>query len=92
MNDYQVLPVESALLYTADFTDSLSSGVALTACVWTITPSLTLSNQADDLINALSSIRVSGASHGVTYNLQAKGTLSNGETVTKDIALMGFNG
>ena len=92
MNDHQILPVEAALLYTADFTDMLPTGVDLGACVWSSTPSLTLNGQADDFANAQSTIKASGSAHGVTYLLQAKGTGSNGETYTKDIALRGWNG
>ena len=92
MNDSQVLPVEGALLYTADFTDSLPATVTLVSCVWTCSPSLTLASQVDNLPAAQSTIKVSGGTHGIVYNLQAKGTLSNGEVVPKDIALLGFNG
>lgn len=92
MNDFQILPVEAGLLYTADFSDSLAATITVSACVWTITPSIGLTNQADDFGNARSTIKVSGAAHGVVYNLQAKATLSNGEIVPKDVALMGFNG
>lgn len=92
MNDFQILPVESAQVYTADFSDVLPSAVTLTACVWTCSPSLTLGSQTDNLLSAQSSIKASGSAHDVVYVLQAKGTLSNGETITKDIALRGFNG
>lgn len=91
MNDHQLLPVESALLYTADFTDSLSGAVTVTAVVWGATPALTLASQVDDFANNKSTIKVSGAAHGLTYVLQAKGTLSSGEAVVKDITLQGFN-
>lgn len=92
VNDYQVIPVEAGLLYTADFTDSLPATVTVVTCVWSISPSIALTSQADDFGNARSSIKVSGAVHGVVYNLQAKATLSNGEIVPKDVALLGFNG
>lgn len=92
MNDFQLLPVEAGLAYTADFSEELPASVTLASVVWSITPSITLAGQVDSLGTAQSTIRVSGASHGVTYNLQAKATLSNGEIVVKDIALIGFNG
>ena len=92
MNDFQFLPVEAGLLYTADFSDALSGTVTVSACTWSITPSITLGSPVDDFGNARSSVKVSGAVHGTVYNLQAKATLSNGEIVPKDIALIGFNG
>jgi hypothetical protein len=92
MNDFQMLPVEAGLFYTFIFTDDLPDGVTVTNCTFTITPSITLSNQSDNFGSDASTIKVSGAEHGVNYNLQAKATLSNGETVPKDIVLVGFNG
>ena len=92
MNDFQFLPVESALFYTADFTDMLPAAVTVTACVWTCSPALTVGSQTDDFAHAKSTVKVSGGTHGITYNLQAKATLSNSEIVVKDIALIGFNG
>lgn len=98
MNDYQLISTESSLIYTADFSDVLAGSVLVTDCAWTIGPvsgspaAPTLSSQTDDFANARSSIRVSGAVHGAHYILQAKATLSNGEVVVKDIALLGFNG
>ena len=92
MNDFQVLPVEAGRAYTVDFTDDLPAGVTVTAVAFSISPSITLDSQDDDFANNRSTIKVSGAVHGVTYNLQAKATYSNGETYPKDIALLGFNG
>ena len=98
MNDYQLIPVEASLIYTADFSDVLVQGVVVTACEWSISPvsgspaAPTLAAQSDDFANKQSSIRVSGATHGGRYVLQAKATLNNGEVVVKDIALVGFNG
>lgn len=91
MNDFQLLPVQAGRLYTVDFTDDLPSAVTVSSVVWSISPSLTLAGQVDDFVNAKSSIRISGASHGVTYTLQALATYSNGETFPKDVTLLGFN-
>ena len=92
VNDVQFIPVEGVYFYTFDFTDSLPATVTVTACTFTITPSITLAGQIDDFANNKSTIKVSGALHGTTYNLQAKATLSNTESVPKDICLIGFNG
>lgn len=95
MNDLQFLPSEAKYAYTADFADQLPNvTVTVTSVVWSISPStgITLGSQADDLANARSTIFVSGQSHGATYLLQAKATLSNTEIIVKDITLRGFNG
>jgi hypothetical protein len=92
VNDVQFMPVEGVYFYTFDFTDSLPATVTVTACAFTITPSITLAGQIDDFVNNKSTIKVSGALHGVTYNLQAKATLSNTESCPKDVCLVGFNG
>lgn len=92
MNDLQLLPVEGALAYTVDFTDVLPAAVTVTACAWSCTPTLTLDSQSDNFPANKSTIKASGAAHGRTYLLQAKGTGSNGEVYAKDITLHGFNG
>jgi hypothetical protein len=92
VNDYQLLPVEAGLFYTADFTDELPEGVTVASCAWSITPIISAGGQVDDFGSNKSSIKVSGAQHGVSYALQAKATLSNTEIVVKDISLQGFNG
>lgn len=92
VNDFQFIPVGAAYFYTENFTGSLPESVTVTACVFTITPSITLAGQVDDFANNKSTIRVSGQLHGVSYNMQASATLSNTETLVKDICLIGFNG
>lgn len=92
MNDFQVIPVEAGLLYTFDWTTEVPVAGSISSVAWSISPSITLGTQVDDFANKRSTIKVSGAAHGVVYNLQAKATLSNGEIVPKDVALLGFNG
>lgn len=92
MNDNQLLPVDAVLPYTVDFTNALPSAVAISACVWSATPALSLSGQTDDFAANQSTIRAGGAAHGVTYRLQATATASNGEVYVKDIAVQGVNG
>lgn len=92
MNDHQIIPVQGELAYTVDFTDVIPATVTLSSVAWTISPSITLANQANDYANGKCTIKVSGAVHGMPYMLQALGTLSNGEVIPKDIALMGWNG
>jgi hypothetical protein len=97
MNDYQFFPVGSTLRYTADFSDAIPAGRSLTSVSWGVTPQTgsplapSLSSQLDDLGSYQSSILVTGCAHGGTYVLQATGSLSDGQTVTKDIALVGLN-
>jgi len=92
MNDSQILPVQGEMLYTADFSDSLTDTVSLSAVAWSISPAITLSNQANDYPSARSTIKVSGCTHGTQYVLQALGTLTSGEVIPKDSALIGGKG
>jgi hypothetical protein len=41
---------------------------------------------------AVSTVRVSGMVHGRTYQIEATATLSTGETLNRNIAIMAFNG
>jgi hypothetical protein len=40
----------------------------------------------------VSTVRVSGMVHGRTYQIEATATLSTGETLNRNIAIMAFNG
>lgn len=98
INDHQHFPVGSTLRYTADFTDAIPANQTLSSVAWSITPqsgsplSPTASDQIDDLVNNKSSIEVVGCAHAGTYVLQAAGTLSDGQVVYKDAALVALNG
>ena len=92
MNDFQLNPVESVLFYTVDFTDEMPTAGTISSVTFSGSSALTLSSQSNDFANYKSSIKVSGAAHGGSYVLQAKAVLSNGESVVKDISLIGFNG
>lgn len=94
MNDLQFLPVGGALYYTPDFSSDIPATATCTAIAFTVQPvgSLTLSDQVDNLASGQSSIKVSGASHGLNYTLKATATLDNGETLVKNIGLRGYNG
>lgn len=92
MNDFQYIPVEGSLFYTFEFADQLPAGVDISNVSFSITPSITLDAQSNDFGNDQSSIKVSGAEHGVRYNLQAKALLTNDEYIVKDVCLIGFNG
>lgn len=100
-DDHKLLPVGGARRITADFAGDLpasSPATTLVSVAWSITPrsgsplTPTLSDQTDALSASQSNIVVTGGAHGVTYVLQAAGTLSDGQVVVKDIALQGFDG
>jgi hypothetical protein len=92
VNDFFVLNLEAALVYTFDFSDEVVQPAVLTSVTFSQEGSgLTLSNQLDDLPNNRSSIRIANAEHGYTYTVQAVGVTSLGESIVKDITLRGFN-
>lgn len=91
VNDYQVIPVDSELAYTFDFSDVVIAPATVTEIIVTA-GGLTAFNQTDDLANKKTTVGLKGAVHGETYNVQARATLSNGEKLPKDATFVGFNG
>lgn len=94
MNDFQLLPVGAELAYTLNFAAEVPAAAAIDAIAFTVEPvdTITLEGQTNDLANSQATIRVSGASHGQRYILKGAATLNNGETLTKAVALIGYNG
>ena len=101
--DFQLLPVDGNLAYTADFSAELAGGATLAGVAWSISPvevvtasptvmSPTLGTQSDNLAEAQSTIKVSRGVHGRLYVLQAVGTTSTGEVIPKDVAVVCMNG
>ncbi len=93
MNDFQLLKVGEALLYTPNFAAEVPAEAAITGITFSVEPvgSLTLSGQTNDLANSQASIKASGAAHGSRYVLRCTAALDNGETLIKSISLVGFN-
>ena len=82
-------PAES-LPITFDFTDELLEGVTVSGVTFSGS-GLTLGTQSNDYANGLSTIVVSGTSHGTRYSLEATGTLSTGAVVNRAAAILGWN-
>lgn len=97
-NDFQMFPVSGKMGYTVDYSAELSGGTTVSAVAWTITgqggspiaPALT--GQSNNYAEAQSTIYVTGVQHGARHVLQAVATLTNGEQIPKDVALIGFDG
>jgi len=90
MTDLYLLPVGGDLYWTFDFTDEISAPGTLVSV--TITSALTLEDQSDDVGNKQSSVRITGAQHGITYTVTAVGLTSTGEDVVKSITIRGWAG
>lgn len=66
-------------------------GVAtITSVAYSAPAALTVTGQGNTATT--SSFRVSGLSHGQTYQIEAQATLSSGETLNRNVPIRGFNG
>lgn len=90
MSKLLLLRTGASLLHTFDFSAEVPATVTVTSVTFSGV-GLTLDNQSNDLGNYRATIRVSGASHGVTYQLRAVATLSNGETVPAEATVRGWD-
>lgn len=91
-NDLQALAVNGKLLYTFDWSDVMPAGQTLNSIDYVLPTPLTTFADSDDLANFKGTVGIQGAVHGATYQVQAKGTLSNGEHVVKNLTIRGFDG
>jgi hypothetical protein len=89
--DLQLLPINGQLLYTFDWTPDVPGGATLTAVDYVLPAGskLTQFADSDDLPNRRGTIglRNNTARKGDTYEIEARGTLSNGEQVPKYMTL-----
>ena len=76
--------------YTADWTDAVPTGGTLSTVAHTVPTGLTLVSQSND--DTTSSVRISGGTHGRTYQVMAAATMSNGEVINRPLVLTVFNG
>jgi hypothetical protein len=98
-NVFVLLPGQKAL-FTFDWTEEIPSTSPLTtisSVAYAITPTyspqtLNAYETTEDFDNYLSSVGLTGAVTGETYQVKASATLSNGEVVSKNITIRGFNG
>lgn len=66
-----------------DWTDSIGGGITLSSVTHTPPTGLTKVSEVTNAGSALSSVRVSGGTNGALYIVEAVGTLSSGEFVSK---------
>lgn len=69
--------------------DNLGPGAVVSVAYTPIT-GLTITPQS--VIANVSTVRISGLKHGLTYQLEAIATLNTGEILNRNIPLRGFNG
>jgi hypothetical protein len=78
--------------FKLDWSDCLIEGATLVAVVHTVPSPLTKVQEATNGAEGSSTVRVTGAAHGVTYLVEAAATLSTGETLNRQFPLRCFNG
>lgn len=76
--------------FLMDWSDALAAGVTLESVTHQVPSPLTKVSESNTSIASL--VRVSGAVHGGLYLIQGAATLSNGETLNRQLPLRCFNG
>lgn len=77
---------------TFDWSEFLPSGVTLGDVTHTVPSPLQKVDEATDSVAKTSRVRVSGFVHGGLYVIEARSTLSNGETFERSMTVQAFNG
>lgn len=84
-------PGDSAI-FQLDWSDAVADDTTLVSVVHILPEPLVKVSESTDQVNARSTVKVSGAQHGMTYLIEAQGTLSNGESLNRQSPLRCFNG
>ena len=93
MSDLQAFHVGGKLLYTFDWTLEMpAGGVTISSIDYVLPTGITQFADSDDLVNFKGTGGFQGFAHGGTYQVVAKATLSNQESIPKTLTVRGFNG
>lgn len=76
--------------YTAEWEDAIPTGGAMSSVVHTVPTGLVKVSEGVDGTTA--TVRISGGSHGRTYQVMAAATMSTGEIINRPLVLTVFNG
>ena len=76
--------------YTAEWLDAIPEGGTMTAVVHTVPTGLT--KVSEGIAGTTSTVRISGGTHGRTYQVMAAATMSTGEIINRPLVLTVFNG
>lgn len=82
---------DETLLLTFEWDDVLTDGVTLASATHTVASPLVGTNEATDTIAGESQVDISGGVHAALYVIRIVGTLSNGQTVARNIPLRAYN-
>ena len=83
-----LLHPNESLVYTFDFSGDLPVSVTVISVVVSVPSPMT--QTGGSLTGAAYTVLLSGVVHGVTYNVNALATLSNGELVSRTVAIRGY--
>ena len=84
-------PGDSAF-FELDWTDVLAEGDALSSVTHALPSGLTKVSETTDVQTSRSFVRVTGATHGQLYLVEAAAVLGSGETINRQFPLRCFNG
>jgi hypothetical protein len=79
------------VIVTIDWSAELGTGVTLSSVTHTVPSPLSKNAESTDVANNRSSVKLSGVVHGGLYAMEGQATLSNGETVNRQVMLRGWN-
>lgn len=82
---------DAGLIYTFDFSSEVPSGVSVTSITITAPSPLVVTGKTDDLTNKSTRALLSGAVHGMVYQVEARAVLNNGETIPLTASFRGWN-
>jgi len=90
-NQVVLIDAEDHIEVTLDWQDQLVENVTLVSVSHTPPSSLTKEDEQTNSDTGESVVKVAGATHCGVYQISARATLSNGETVSRSVVLRGFN-
>ena len=75
--------------FQMDWSDALGTGVTITSATHTVPSPLVRESQSYN--DTTSTVRISGAVHGVLYMIEGAATLSTGEVLNRQFPVRGWN-
>jgi len=88
----QLKSPSAKLIYTFDWANAIADTATLHSVAHSVPEPVVLISEAYDVGQQLSNVEIGGGAHGGLYVIQARATLSTGETVTDGFTLRVFEG
>jgi hypothetical protein len=92
LNSVQLKTTDADLVWTYNWSNDIPNGVTLLSVVNVMPSGLTVTSEQVDAANKLSTVQISGGTHGQRYYVKALATLSEGEDVPAGFVLRVLDG